>query len=266
MSALTTLTAEAVRDASRRRIVAVVVVMSLLSLFFVDGCTSCAAGEITINGEDHSLRKIGGVTGALLFGTLGLWIVFLAGVLAADHLQESLEDGAANLTLARPVSRDEFVVARLLGALVVAGGTAFVLLGIAALLLYQRSGLAPGPALLAALGCGVSAFTLGALGMLASLWLPRLAAILAVAAGLAVMTLANSLALFVEPENGGALDWIHQWGPPLASTLWLPLLAWVPEAAPLADDSMGVALRALGWAGIAIAGLLVTFRRTELGR
>ncbi len=266
MSAVATLTAEAVRDASRRRIVAVVVVMSVLSLFFVDGCTSCAGGEVSVNGESQSLRQLGGVTGALLFGTLGLWVVFLAGILASDHLQQSLEDGAANLTLARPVSRDEFVVARLLGALVVAGGTALVLLGVAALLLYQRSGLPPGPALLAALGCGVSALTLGALGMLASLWLPRLAAILAVTAVLAVTTLANTVALFVEPGSGGTLAWIHQWGPPLASVLWIPLLDWVPEAATLAHDSGGVAVRAVGWAGLSIAGLLVTFRRYELGR
>ena len=266
MSALAPLTAEAVRDASRRRIVAVVVVMSVVSLFFVDGCTSCAGGEITVNGENHSMQQVGGITGAFLFATLGLWVVFLAGVLASDHLQQSLEDGAANLTLARPVTRDEFVLARLLGTLFVAGGTAGVLLGSAAFLLYQRSGLDPGPAVLAALGCGLSAITLGALGMWASLWLPRLAAILTVVAGLAVVTLANTLALFSGSGGSGILHAIDQWGPPLASALWIPLLAWVPEAIPAPGGSTALALRAVGWAGLAIAALLWSFRRHELGR
>ncbi len=40
MSANTILVTEAVRDASRRRIVAVIVAMSVVSLFFVDGCTT----------------------------------------------------------------------------------------------------------------------------------------------------------------------------------------------------------------------------------
>lgn len=265
MSALATLIAEAVRDASRRRIVAVIIVMSLLSLFFIDGCTSCAAGEISVNGENRSLQDVAGATGAFLYGTLGLWIVLLAGVLAADHLQQSIEDGSANLTLARPVSRDEFVLARLSGSLAVCGGTAIVLLGITAVLLNQRSGLPPGPALLSALGCGAGAITMGALGMLASLWLPRFAALLAVVAGLGLMTLANATALLREPGSGDLLAWIDQLGPPLASSLWIPLQAWVPQATPVAHP-YEVGLRAIGWAGIALAALLTAFRRSELGR
>lgn len=266
MSTLTTLSAEAIRDASRRRIVTVVFVMSLLSLFFVDGCTSCAAGEININGQNRSPQDLGGLTGAFLFGTLGLWIVFLAGALASDHLRQSLEDGAASLTLARPVSRDEFAISRLLGSLAVAGGVAIPLLGITALLLHQRSGLPPGPAVVAALGCGLSAITLGALGMLVSLWLPRLAALLTVASVLAVMTLANSIALFTEPQGSGAVAWVNQIGPPLASALWIPLQAWVSEAARWTSDSTEVALRAIGWAGISVGSLVAAFRRHELGR
>ena len=267
MSAMPTLVGEAIRDAFRRRIVAAIVVLSLLSLFMVDGCTSCtAAGEIEVNGEARSLSDFGGATGALLFGVLGLWIVLLAGILCADHLAQSLDDGQAHLTLSRPVSRNQFVMARLAGALAVALCAAFFLLGGAGLLLSYRSGLSLAPALLSALACVLAAFTTGSLAMLASLWLPRMAATIAVLAGLALVTLANTVALFRGPESQDTLAWIDRVAPPLASSLWLPLGAWLPPQVPLQAEPLEIAVRAIVWAIAAFAALLLGFRRTELGR
>ena len=120
MSGFSVLAVEALRDAVRRRIVMAIVVLSLLSLMVVDSCTACAAGEVTINGEVRSLNDVAGAAGANLYAWLGLWIVVLAGLLASDHLQQTLEDGSANLCLARPVSRTAFAMARLAGALAVA--------------------------------------------------------------------------------------------------------------------------------------------------
>jgi ABC-type transport system involved in multi-copper enzyme maturation permease subunit len=117
MSATTALAGEAVRDAGRRRIVAVIIALSLVSLMLVDGCTSCAAGNITVNGEVHSLQNVSGASGTALFVFLGLWIILLAGILGSDHLQQTLEDGSAQLCLSRPISRAQFAFARLAGVL-----------------------------------------------------------------------------------------------------------------------------------------------------
>lgn len=266
MSAMPTLVGEAIRDAFRRRIVAAIIVLSLLSLFMVDGCTSCsAAGEIQVNGEARSLRDFGGATGALLFGVLGLWIVLLAGILCADHLAQSIDDGSANLTLARPVSRNQFATARLAGALGVAFCAGLFLLGGTALLLQYRSGLSLAPALLSAAACALGAWTTGSLAMLVSLWLPRMAATIAVLAGLALVTLANTVALFRGSESQDVLAWIDRVAPPIASALWLPLAAWLPPQVPLQGEPVEVALRAVFWAAVAFGALLLGFRRTELG-
>jgi hypothetical protein len=265
MSAFGALAEEAVRDASRRRIVAMVVAMSLLSLFFIDGCTSCASGTININGEERSLGNVAGATGGALYGFLGLWIVLLAGVLAADHLRQSLEDGSADLSLARPISRDAFALSRLVGSLAVALGTGAVLLGATAFLLGERSALPLGPAFVSALGVFAGAVTLGAFGMAFSLWLPRLAAILAVAAGLGIVVLANTLSFFREESANDLLGWIDRFGPPLATAIWLPLDKWIPQA-QFDGDPVAVGVRAVIWAAVAVGLLLLSFRRLELGR
>lgn len=265
MSANTILVTEAVRDASRRRIVAVIVAMSVISLFFVDGCVSCSSVNVSIEGEARSLPDLAGAVGAALISLLGLWGILLAGILSADHLQQTIDDGSANLTLTRPVSRNQFAGARLAGALVVSLAAAFVLLGVAAFWLYQRNGLPLEPALVSMAGCLVGAVTTGALGMLASLWLPRMATTLVVVAGVAIMTVANSVALLRDAPAQDALAWIDRLGPPLASSLWLPLGAWVPQVSMQADP-LEIGLRAIVWAALSVAALLFAFRRTELGR
>jgi len=95
------LTLEALRDALRRRIVAAVAVLSVLSLMVVDSCSGCSTGTVTIDGQAQELVSIAGYGATVTFVVLGLWIITLAGVLAADHLTQTLEDGTALLSVHR---------------------------------------------------------------------------------------------------------------------------------------------------------------------
>lgn len=255
---------ESLSDAVRRRIAAAIAVLSLLSLLVVDSCTSCASGEVMVNGEAQELAGLAGAAGVVTYVTLGLWVVVLAGVLAADHLRETLEDGTAYLCLARPVSRTSFALARLAGVLALCGITGSVLLGGTALLLSQRSELPMGPAFGAALACAASCVTIGGLAMAASLFLPRMATALAVVASVGVIALANGLGA-ANPEIGGWLGAVNRFGPPLASSMVLPLDPWV-DAMEFSGDLGGLALRLGVWALLAVALLVFSFRRAELAQ
>ena len=74
------LSLEALHDAVRRRIVAIVVVVCILSVMMLDSCTSCSAGTINVNGEERSLEAIGGGAGLVTLVLLLHWMVVLAGV------------------------------------------------------------------------------------------------------------------------------------------------------------------------------------------
>lgn len=258
------LAAEAIQDAVRRRVVAAIAAMAVLSLLGVDGCTSCASGSIVVNGEARELPQVAGVTGLVTFTVLSLWCVALAGILASDHLVETLDDGSALLSLARPVGRGTFAAARLAGVLVIAFATGALLLGATAVLLNERSELALGPALWGALAFAVAAVTIAALTMTLSLFLPRIASVLAVFALIGAVTVCNVLSLAGRELHGlpGVLD---RFGPPLASSLALSLSGWIPEI-ELAGDPAAIALRALAWAGAAVAALGLVFARIELAR
>ena len=267
MSVATTLTAEAVRDASRRRIVAAIVLLSLGSLLLVDGCTTCSGSNVTINGEARNIEDLAGATGTTLFVVLGLWICLLAGILGSDHLQQTLDDGSATLCLSRPVSRRQFALARLVGALSVALGSGLLLLGVTAALLHLRSGLPLAPALNATLACVLGATTCAAIGMTLSLVLPRLASLFAVFAVIAGTTLANIVAR-IDP-GPGLLSTLDQAGPPLAAAMWTALDPWV-GAVSLADAATPGAwfvpawLRLALWAAGSVAALAWTFQRHEI--
>lgn len=263
MSAFAALAVEAIRDAVRRRIVAAIVLLSLVSLTLVDGCTACAAGQVVVNGESRSIGELAGASGALLFGVLGLWVVVLAGVLGSDHLQQTLEDGSANLCLARPVSRNSFVAARLVGVLVIALVAGAVLLVTAAGLLHVRSGLAIAPAISAGCAVALGAVVAGALAMALSLSLPRLATVLVVFVGVGTMTVANLVMLFNRGEGQGTLAWIDRIGPPFATAIGAALAPWVRQVDPMGDE--GVIFIRLGlWAVGALVLLVLVFRRREI--
>jgi ABC-type transport system involved in multi-copper enzyme maturation permease subunit len=258
------LTREALADALRRRIVPVVAVLAVISLFVVESCTSCSPSA-TRDGQPIQAAELvgfGAVVGAVL---LGLWAMVLAGVLASDHLAEPLADGSAELVLARPVSRGVFALSRLAGAWALAGGTAAILLGAQAALLHVRQGLALAPAGIALLACLAGAATVAALAMTASLWLPRVVTALAVLALVGLLGAVN-LAAQLGAELNGFPAWLDAAGPPLATTLLAALAPWVESATPGATSGLALALRSLAWLA-GSAGLLVwSFRRIEIGR
>ena len=213
MSAFTALSKEALLDAVRRRIIAAIILLSVFSLMAIDGFTSCA-GNVSVDGQDVQLAEVAVATGAILFVALGLWVTVLASILASDHLQQTLEDGSANLSLARPVSRDTFALARLAGVFAVALATGVVLLGSAAGLLNLRSGLPLGPAMIAGAHAGVAAFVCATFSMALSLWLPRLATMLTMLGFIATMATANLMSFVPREEPWtGSLALLSLWHP-----------------------------------------------------
>ena len=269
MSAFGVLAREAVVDAARRRIVAAVVVVSLLSLLMVESCTQCSTAQVLVEGEVRDLVNVAGFTGSATFLVLALWCVVLAGVLASDHLVETLEDGSAALCLARPVGRGSFAAARLTGALGVAWITAAVLLGATAFLLRARGQLPLAPAALAGLATAAGTLVVGALAMTTSLFLPRLAVVLLVFVSVAGVALANATGMVravASPDADlGLLGLVDRFGPPLATSLALALAPWLPNVS-VPGDPVAVAVRLAGWALVSLALLVFAFRRIELGR
>lgn len=259
-----TLAGDAVADAVRRRIVPVIAVAALLSLLAVDSCTSLSVGTIEINGQVRDVGEAVGWGGLVLFVVLGLWTMVLGGVLASDHLVQTLDDGTANLTLARPVGRTSFALARLAGALAITWATGLVLLLGTALLLHLRQGLPVGPALWCTLACFTGAFVIAALAMTLSLVLPRAVTALLVFAAIGVQASLDALALFGFQLGGVAL-FLERTGPPLLRSQVAALLPWIeplqPDISPL-----DLGLRLGLWALVSAALLSLSFHRVELGR
>jgi ABC-type transport system involved in multi-copper enzyme maturation permease subunit len=258
------LAAEALEDAVRRRVVAAIVAVSVLSLLGIDSCTSCAGGNLIVDGQPRALPQIAGATGLLTFSVLALWCMALATVLAAEHLVQTLDDGSASLCLARPVGRATFAFSRLAGALAIALVTGAVLLGATAGLLHARSGLPLRPALAGGLAFALGAVTIGAASMTLSLFLARIANVLLSFATIGVVALANGLSLAGRAPEG-LLGLADRAGPPLASAVVLSLSPWVPELA-FSADPVSVAFRALAWAVAALLALRLVFSRIDLGQ
>jgi len=261
ISQLRILTGEAVRDAARRRIVAGMVVLSLLSLFVVDSCTSCASGPIELNGQEVEAAGLLGFTSILLFGMIALWTVALAGVLAADHLTQTLDDGSARLVLARPVSRGVFALSRLAGSLVVSLGTGAVLLGMSAFFLKVRHEYGFGPAAWSAGVALLGALTVASLSMIASFWLPRLLTFLLVFGTVAGIAFTNWTAL-AGAELSPFWSAADQFGPPIGTGLALAASLWTSHE--LDAEPLVVGARLLLWAVFSPALLAVLFSRREI--
>jgi ABC-type transport system involved in multi-copper enzyme maturation permease subunit len=263
MNGLAPLFVEAVRDAVRRRIAAGIVVVCLISVMMLDRCTGCGAGELVVNGESRPLASLAGGVGVATLLVLGLWVVALAGVLGADHLSQTLEDGSARMALARPVSRGTFALARLSGVLAIALAAGLVLLGAADFLLATRSGLPVAPAFAAGAACALSCVVAASLAMAASLALPRAATVLLVFAAVATVAVANATGVASSAGSGGWLGAIDRLGPPMATAMLAPLSAWLPQVTLPIDPAL-VLVRLLAWAAAGVAALLVAFRRIEL--
>jgi len=267
MNGLGALTREAVLDAVRRKLALAVAVSCVLSVMVLDSCTTMMGAHFEINGEavDASAFIAGGA-GALTLVVLTLWLVTLAGVLAADQLRQTLEDGTATLAMARPVSRFVFGLARLAGVLAIAWGAAVALMGAAAFLLGSRNGLALGPAALAGAACLLGSLAMAAWAMTASLYLPRVATILLVFAAVGAVALANAIGAVT--GIGGFFGWVDRYGPPFASTAIVALTTWLPQTAQdgMRIEAFDVWARLGLWTAAGLAALFVSLRRIEIGR
>jgi hypothetical protein len=262
MTSFHLLVVEAIGDAFRRRIVGGVAIAGLLSIAMLESCTGCTP-SINVNGEMRELVEVRGAFGFTTFLVLGLWGIALAGVLASDHLRATLDDGSAALSLARPIRRESFALARLTGVMGVTGVAGALVLGTAASLLATRSGLPLAPALSAAGACALGALTVAALAMTASLALPRSVTVLLVLGGVGLVTLANGVAPFAEAT--GWLGVIDRLGPPLASSMALALAAWL-DGVQIPGDGVRMGARLAAWAIGSLLALVYAFRRVELGR
>ena len=177
---------------------------------------------------------------------IALWTYAVAALLASDGLAAALEDGVAEAVLARPVSRDAFVLARLAGVWLGAFALGAALLALATALSADRSGVALLPALRAALGVGLGAWSVAALAMVVSLSLPRAATLLLFGAlGMAVVGI-EVAALFGARMTGLAGAVAHfgpAWlaGPVGSLAPWLSelRLPGPPAVAPRARDRLG---------------------------
>lgn len=258
---LLALSGESLRDAVRRRIAAALAVLALLSLAVVDSCTACGAGTFMVNGVPVEGSRVFGWTGMLLYALLALWTIAVSGALASDHLQQALDDGSAQLSLARPVGRGVFALARLAGALAVSLGTGAVLLVGAALFLHARYGFSLAPAALGAACAALGAISIASLAMTASLFLPRLATLALVFLGVALIAGANVAALAGTELSAGwtALD---RFAPPLGTGLALAVAEWSGHA--LTASPALVAARLVLWAAFGPALLAFCFRRVEV--
>jgi len=260
-AALRALVWESLADALRRRVVPVIVVLALLSLLFVDSCTSCQP-TVVRDGEVVELTRLAGVTGLIVVAGLGLWIQVLAGVLASDHLAEPLADGSASLVLARPVSRPLFALTRLAGVLLLALGTGAILIGASGWLLAARQGLPLAPLPVAGAACAVAAATVAALAMALSLSLPRTPTALLVF-GLVWGIAGLDVLAGMGAELGGVVGAFQRYGPPLASPTLAALAPWLEE--PLrAGDVAALAVRAGAWLAASVGLLVAAFARLEL--
>ena len=254
---------EALLDGVRRRIVPVIVAISLLSLLAIDSCTSCASGPLMVNGEPVEVTAAAGWGGTLMFTVLALWTMVLAGAVASDHLAHTLVDGSATLTLARPVGRSAYALARLSGCLTIALVTGAVLLSATALLLHARAGMPLGPAAWGLVVCAVGAICVGAFAMAASLFLPQIATTLLVLVAVGWIALVNLLAQF-GAELQGVHAAIDRFGPPLGSALVVVLAPWI-QSVSVTGEPVALVLRLAVWAGAGLALLVLTFRRTDFG-
>ena len=263
-SVFSELAGEAFRDAMRRRTVPVIAVFALLSLLAVDSCTSCAGSSLIVqDGAALSVNEISGWAGMLIFTLLSLWTMVLAGLLASDHLAETVFDGSANLVLARPVRRSEFALARLAGALGIAIGTGAVVLTVSTTLLHLRTGVSLGAAIWAGLACAAGALVVAALAMTLSLLLARVATAMSVLFFVGAITFLNVFTLFGAPMGRlGAI--LQHFTPPLCTAVVVALKPWIAPVVPDVDPTI-MALKLAFWVIASVLILLATFQRRELG-
>ena len=254
---------ESLQDAARRRIVPAILVLCFLTLVSINSCTTCNA-EITTNNLQAPPVDIFGWVGVSVLGVLAVWSLILAGMLASDHLSASLEDGSGLLILTRPVSRKQFALARLFGTLLITWSAVIVMMGGASFMLSLRGDLSLWPALIALAATLVNCVSIAALAMFISLFLPRIVTFLCVVGFVGWTAIANLMS-----ASGMTLglwsDVLDRFGPPILSSVIIPLAAWSGQA--IESVSVTEIVFRLGlWLFASLSSLLFFFAQQELSR
>jgi ABC-type transport system involved in multi-copper enzyme maturation permease subunit len=198
----------------------------------------------------------------VIFTLLSLWTMVLAGLLASDHLAETLSDGSACLVLSRPIRRGEFALARLVGALGIASLTGAVVLAVSTFLIYLQDDVSIAAAVAGAIACAAGAVVVAALAMAASLVLTRVATALCVLFFVFGVAGANVLSL-AGVSLGGLGHALQYFTPPLASSVVVALAPWI-DSVTVHVDPYVVVLKLVFWILVSIGVLLAAFRRHEL--
>ena len=252
---------EGLRDAARRRVVPAVAALCLFTMALINSCTQCS-GVVETNGGQLEALAVFGWAGIAGLGLLALWCAILAGLVAADHLSSTLEDGSALLVLSRPVSRRTFALARLLGALAISLAAVFFLLGGAGVLLAVRGDLSFAPAVLAMGAAMINCIGVAALAMTASLYLPRLATFLLVIGGVSTVAVANVMSAS-GVTLGTVTGLLDEMGPPILSAVVLGLSGWSGQ--PMDGNAvLDIGARMLLWPGGSVSTLLYLFDHRAL--
>lgn len=256
------LAADALRDGLRNRVGLFALVFALCIGLFADRCTGFDTGSFVINGRPFDVRDGARLVGPLVFSVCALLLVLTAGFLACDALARPLSDGAATLWLARPVGRGNYALSRLCGALGLALAAGAAVLGVVALLLHLRLGLALAPALVGIVVFAADAWVIAAIAMTLGLVLPRVVALATVVMAMQLVVFSNGLHA-VASASGGMLDSLDRWGPPLGTGLLYAVAPWFSPGASAAEW-IDVGARLLIW-GAGASGLLVfLFRRQDV--
>jgi ABC-type transport system involved in multi-copper enzyme maturation permease subunit len=265
MSAFSALVREALRDAARRRALIAAAAASALAALAIARCGQCEA-NVTIQGEalSASAGDLAAIGATLAVSLIALWTYAVAALLASDGLAASIEDGVAEAVLARPVSRDAFVLARLAGVWLGACALGAALLALAIGLSADRPGVTLLPALRAAFGIAVAAWSVAAFAMVVSLSLPRAATLLLFGAlGAAVVGI--EAAALLGARMTGVAGAVARYGPAWLSGPVGSLAPWLSEMRLPGPPELTHA-RASAWAALGTAALVARFRQLELPR
>jgi ABC-type transport system involved in multi-copper enzyme maturation permease subunit len=228
-------------------------------------CGHCEAA-VSVQGQTLSTQAgdLGAIGAILSVALIALWTYAVSALLASDGLAAALEDGVVEAVLARPVSRDVLVVARLAGAWLGACALGAALLALAVGIAADRPQVTLAPALRAALEVGVGAWSVAALAMTVSLSLPRAATLLLFGA-LGSTVVAIEVAGLLGARPGGLLGAIAGFGPAWLAAPVAALTPWLSEV-QLPGPPAWPDTRALAWAALATGALVARFRRLELPR
>jgi len=146
-----------------------------LSLFFVLTLRGCYDANYTVNGETVSEASIAWHASVFAFQLIAFGALLLSVLLAGPVFPNDRQDGGMVLYLARPVSRPQFLVGRMLGVWLLLAGFMFTLHGAVFCIAWQKTGVILPGFLSASLLCTVNLLFAVILAALLSLFMPGFA-------------------------------------------------------------------------------------------